>query len=66
MGSWIKAHRKQVITHTLIIGAFVLFLIFLSEPLFDGLEEILGEAKLQQNQPPSNVPPNAKRHFPKF
>ena len=66
MGSWIKAHRKQVITHTLIIGAFVLFLLFLSEPLFDRLEEVLGGAKLQQNQPTPNVPPNVKRHLPKF
>ena len=60
--SWIKAHRKQVITHTLIIGAFVLFLIFLSEPLFDMLEGILGEDKLQLIQ----LPANAKRHLPKF
>ena len=55
MGSWIKAHRKQVITHTLIVGAFVLFLIFLSEPLFDRLEEISGEAKLQQIQLPAET-----------
>ena len=46
-GSWFKAHRKQVITHTLIIGAFVLFLLFLSEPLFDRLERISGEAQIQ-------------------
>ena len=66
MRSWFKAHRKQVITHTLIVSAFVLFLLFLSEPLFDRLEEIMGEAKLQQNQPAPNVPPNVKRHLPKF
>ncbi len=55
MGSWFKAHRKQVITHTLIVGAFVLFLLFLSEPLFDRLEGISGEAQLQQLQLPAET-----------
>jgi hypothetical protein len=54
-GSWFRAHRKQMITHTLIIGAFVLFLLFLSEPLFDRLERISGEAKLQQLQLPAET-----------
>jgi len=55
MRSWFRAYRKQVITHTMIIGAFVLFLLFLSEPLFDRLEEVSGEAKLQQIQLPSET-----------
>jgi len=46
-GSWCKAHRKQVITHTSIIVVFVLFIIFVSEPLFDRLEAIQGESRLQ-------------------
>ena len=54
-GSWFKAHRKQVITHTLIVAAFLLFLFFLSEPLFDRLERISGEAKLQQLQLPDET-----------
>ena len=55
MRSWFKAHSKQVITHTLIIVAFVLFLLFLSEPLFDRLDKISGEAKLQQIQLPAQT-----------
>ena len=45
-GSWFKAHRKQVITHTAIIVGFVLFVILVSAPLFDRLERIPGEAHL--------------------
>ena len=45
-GSWFKAHRKQVITHTSIIVGFVLFIIFVSGPLFDGLEAVQGESML--------------------
>ena len=45
-GSWLKAHRKQVITHTSIIVVFVLFIIFVSEPLFDRLEAVQGESRL--------------------
>jgi len=45
-GSWFKAHRKQVITHTAIIVGFVLFVIFVAEPLFDRLARIPGEAHL--------------------
>ena len=46
IGSWLKAHRKQVIIHTLIVGGFLLFLLFLAEPLFDRLEAVEGESKL--------------------
>ena len=45
-GSWLKAHRKQVITHTSIVVVFVLFIIFVSEPLFDRLEVVQGESRL--------------------
>jgi len=45
-GSWLKAHRKQVITHTSIVVVFVLFIIFVSEPLFDRLEAVHGESRL--------------------
>ena len=55
MGSWIKAHRKQVITHLSVIAAFVLLTIFVFEPLFDRLEEISGEAKIQQIQLPAET-----------
>lgn len=34
MGSWLRTRRKQIITHTLIVGGFLFFLLFLSEPLF--------------------------------
>ena len=48
MGSWLRTRRKQIITHTLIVGAFLFFLLFLSEPLFDRseFEGIPGEAQL--------------------
>ena len=53
MESWVKAHRKQVITHTLIVGAFLLFLLFLSEPLFDRLERVAGESRLYETSIPA-------------
>jgi len=34
MGSWLRTRRKQIITHTLIVGGFLFFLLFLAEPLF--------------------------------
>ena len=45
-GSWLRTHRKQVITHTLIVGGFLLFLFFLAEPFFDRPEAVQGESKL--------------------
>jgi len=54
-GSWFRTHRKQTVIHTLIVGAFVLFLLFASEPLFDRLVKISGEAKLQQIQLPAET-----------
>ena len=55
---WLKAHRKQVITHTSIVVGFALFMVFLTEPLFDRLERvdrIPGEAQLQQLQLPAET-----------
>lgn len=52
-GSWLKTHKKQVITHTLIVGAFLLFLLFLSEPLFDGLEWVAGASRLYKTTLPA-------------
>jgi hypothetical protein len=52
-GSWLKTHRKQVITHTLIVGAFLLFLLFLSEPLFDRLEQVAGASRLYKTTLPA-------------
>ena len=54
-GSWLRAHRKQVITHTLIVGAFLLFLLFLSEPLFDRLERVAGESRLYKTTLPAET-----------
>jgi hypothetical protein len=44
--NWLKAHRKRIIIHTSIVAVFALFLIFLSEPLFDRLESVQGESGL--------------------
>jgi len=54
-GSWLKAHRKQVITHTSIIVGFVLFTIFVVEPLFDRLEpgQVAGESQLYETTLPA-------------
>ena len=51
-GSWLKTHRKQVITHTPIIVVFVLFVIFVSEPLFDRFERVAGESQLYETSIP--------------
>jgi hypothetical protein len=45
--SWLRLHRKQAIIHTSIVVVFVLFLIFVSVPLFDRLEGVRDESKLQ-------------------
>jgi len=51
--SWFKDHRKQVIIHTLIVGGFLLFLLFLAEPLFDRFERIAGESILSETTLPA-------------
>ena len=48
MGSWLKAHRKSLITHTSIIVVFVLFTIFVSGPLFDRFEAMSVESRLHE------------------
>ena len=54
-GSWLKTHRKQIITHTSIVVVFVLFIIFVSEPLFDRLEHVAvaGESQLHETRLPA-------------
>lgn len=52
-GNWLKAHRKQVITHTIIIVGFVLLTIFVAEPLFDRLERVVGESRLYETTLPA-------------
>ena len=51
--SWLKAHRKQVITHTSVVVGFVLFTIFVAEPLFDRLEQVPGESTVYQTTLPA-------------
>jgi hypothetical protein len=55
IGSWFRTHKRQIITHTAIIVGFVLFTIFVAEPLFDRLERIPGEAQLCQLQLPAET-----------
>jgi hypothetical protein len=45
-GSWLRTHRKQVIIHTSIVVAFILFLFFLAGPLFDKFEATIGISML--------------------
>ena len=45
-GSWFRTHKRLVITHTSIILGFVLFTIFVAEPLFDRFEAIPDESRL--------------------
>jgi hypothetical protein len=53
--SWLRTHRKQIITHAAIIAGFVLFTIFVMVPLFDRLEKIPGEAQLHRLQLPAET-----------
>lgn len=53
MGSWLRTHRKQVITHTSIIVGFVLLTIFVVEPLFDRLEQFAGASRLYETSVPA-------------
>ena len=54
-GSWFKAHRRSLITHISVIVVFVLFTIFVAEPLFDRLERISGEAHLHRLELPAET-----------
>jgi len=51
--TWLGTHKKQVITHTSIIVGFVLFTIFVVEPLFDRLEQIAGASRLYETSLPA-------------
>ena len=51
--SWFRTHKRQIITHTSIIVGLVLFTIFATEPLFDRLERIPGEAQLHRVRLPA-------------
>jgi hypothetical protein len=55
IGSWLRNHRKKIITHTAIIAGFVLFTIFVMVPLFDRLDRIPGEAQLHRLQLPAET-----------
>ena len=46
--NWLKAHRKQALTHTFVVVGFVLLVVLVAEPLFDRLERVPGEAQLKQ------------------
>ena len=52
-GSWLRTHRKQVIAHTLIVAGFLFFLLFLSGPLFDRLEQVTGASRLYETTLPA-------------
>jgi hypothetical protein len=55
-GSWLKTHKKQIITHTLIVGGFLFFLLFLSGPLFDKFEASeVGLSNLQKISLPAET-----------
>jgi hypothetical protein len=41
---WLRAHRKAVFGHGLVLSAFLIFCTFFSPPLFDRLEAIQGES----------------------
>lgn len=53
--NWFRTHRIQVVTHAAIVGAFVLLVVFMAEPLFGRLEKITGEAQLQQLELPTET-----------
>ena len=46
--SWLRTHQKRVVVHSLILGGFLLYLIFLADPLFDRFIAIPGESTPQQ------------------
>ena len=60
--SWLRAYRKQITIHTLIVAAFLVFLLFLAEPLFDRFESIEGESRLHDISLPT-VTNNIQGHI---
>ena len=53
VGSRLRTHRKQVITHTSIIVGFVLLTIFVAAPLFNRLEQVAGASRLYETSIPA-------------
>ncbi len=51
----LRIHKKKVVIHTSIVVGFVLFTVFLAEPLFDRLDRIPGEARLYQVSLPAET-----------
>jgi hypothetical protein len=47
MGKWLRSHWKALLVHSLVLSGFLLFRIFLSDPLFGRFEAVDGESKLQ-------------------
>lgn len=52
---WFNAHKKNVLVHALILGGFLLFILFAVEPLFDKFERFPGEAHLHERQLPAET-----------
>ncbi len=53
--SWLRKHRRQVAIHSCVIVGFLVFTLFVAEPLFDRLERIPGEAQLHRLNLPSET-----------
>jgi hypothetical protein len=51
----LRARWKPLLVHILILSGFLLFIIFLSPPLFDRFESIDGESKLQSVSLPAET-----------
>ncbi len=54
---WLRSHWKKVALHGGILGGFLLYSLFLAEPLFDRVEALPGEARLVNLRLPA---PNGK------
>ncbi|MBI2832063.1 MAG: hypothetical protein HYX79_07385 [Chloroflexi bacterium] len=50
MDGWFRTHKKQIFAHGIVLGSFLLYLLFLAEPLFDRFEALPDEAKPEQVQ----------------
>jgi hypothetical protein len=55
MAIWLRTNKKKILVHSLILGGFLLYSLFLAEPLFERFEVIPGEAKLVQLQLPGET-----------
>ena len=54
-GNWFRKHRRQLAAHSLILVGFLVFTLFASEPLFDRLERLPGEAQLERLSLPAET-----------